>query len=616
MSLLALALLFAGLFGPGFLLRRLIGGGTEPVAAFLGSVAILVNLLLAMNALNVPLTSSTIAAGLSLTCCMLLAAARQRKPHALTPTATVSGKMEPTNWWFLLPAGLGVFAITFYAWVNPLAGYDTAFRWDFLARQIFTQERLDFYPPVSAAHYTLYGWPDGIAPLVSALYLWTYHAGGEISTRAAFFAIVLQGWLLFSAVYCLASERHGRAAGVAAIAVLASSAVLLWGISIGQETGITALSLTAMFLFLRKGHAGKATNEYVWAGLAAGVGALAREYGLIFIAVGVAHLVLEKTARKPVLLFVATAVAVCAPWYLRNWVLTGNPLWPHDFAGVFPSHPLHQAYIKAVQSHLGLGTTAAAGGKVSIVVAALLAVPLILGVAGCRHRPNPKGQIFGVVAVVLIWLWSINQTSGGYVYSTRVLTPAVALLAVSAGSLLATVRSRKLGVCAVAALLVATVDASARMFFMPANSEAAWWRTPRPGWLAISNLSHFWNEHPVWRTLTGAASDERIAVDSPFMHAALVRAGARPVTFYSPDLQFLFDNEADYGASIAQLRRLQIRFVLISKDSGIQTIQFQGSPFFQRLMSLRPTVQAPVADIYDVGFLDADLKSNGEPSPL
>ena len=37
--------------------------------------------------------------------------------------------------------------------ITPLIGYDTRFRWDFLAQRLFALGRFDFYPPLTAADF-------------------------------------------------------------------------------------------------------------------------------------------------------------------------------------------------------------------------------------------------------------------------------------------------------------------------------------------------------------------------------------------------------------------------------------------------------------------------------
>ncbi len=60
--------------------------------------------------------------------------------------------------------------------MSPLTGFDTIFRWDFLAKQILAEENLDFYPPMTSEDYNIYVFPDGIAPVVSTVYWWLYAA--------------------------------------------------------------------------------------------------------------------------------------------------------------------------------------------------------------------------------------------------------------------------------------------------------------------------------------------------------------------------------------------------------------------------------------------------------
>jgi hypothetical protein len=63
------------------------------------------------------------------------------------PPAVRSARFD--DWWLILPAIPMVAVAVWRAVAQPLAGADTDFRWDHLARLVVQAGHMDFYPPVS-----------------------------------------------------------------------------------------------------------------------------------------------------------------------------------------------------------------------------------------------------------------------------------------------------------------------------------------------------------------------------------------------------------------------------------------------------------------------------------
>ena len=339
-------LLASGLLLPGCLLGRIVRSSAPWLSAFLGSAVLLFHLVLALDAWRVPLGPTSVAAGLAALNGLLFLLAR-KSSITVTPLVRPCEKIkmrrtrwlpQGTDWLWLLAAGIGLTSITVRAVVEPLSGWDNLFRWDFLARQMLRLGTLSFYPPMTAGDFLHYGWCDGIPPLVPVLNFWTYLSAGQAAAVATAPRVVGEAVLLFYGVGRLASFRWGKEAAWPARAALATSALMLWGVAMGQETGLTALTLVAMFVFLDEHGRSGARADLFWAGLAAGGGALCREYGLAWPVFGLIALAWSGRLRAGWMVFSASAALVAVPWYLRNWILTGNPLYSHDLAGLFPTN--------------------------------------------------------------------------------------------------------------------------------------------------------------------------------------------------------------------------------------------------------------------------------------
>lgn len=594
-------LLAIGFLAPGWLLGRCLGTASDPIAAFLGSAALLLNLVLALDALNIALTIHHVAFGLATICGVLALAAGFRHQNVAPPVGVNHPKWHWQHYhWLLLPAIIGFTAIAVKASLDPLSGFDTFFRWDFLARQMLNEENLHFYPAITADDFKHYAWCDGIAPLISSLYFWSYLSLGKAVEWATTPVVIGQAILLFLAVYRLAAHRGGPAAGCASMAILVTSPVLLWGVAIGQETGVTALSFVAMFLFIERDRETPGKHWLIWAGVAAGAGALAREYGLVFIGLGGLALVGRKISLRHWLEFLLAAAVVAFPWYVRNWFKTGNPLYSQGLGGLFPSNPILDEYARTVKVLIGLGTEAASPALLGGLVGSLAGVPLALGMAG-MFFPNGRRLAWMTANAVVIglWLWSINETSGGVVYSLRVLTPCIALGAAAGGPFFMRWAKGNRSWLAGSVLILLVVDSGVRSLFMPLFPKIAWYRESSAAWLKHRRLEKEWNNHPDWAAITEAADARQVLVIDPYSYTNFFRKGGNPTPLFSPTIRFLFDPKSKFASNLRELRKVGMRFILIS-DDRIMNPLLSLHPFFQNLYSTHPVMNTPMFRLYDL----------------
>ncbi len=234
-----------------------------------------------------------------------------------------------------------------------------------------------------------------------------------------------------------AQTAFGSTGGLLALAIASSTSLLLDGIAIGQETGYTAISYAGQLALALAATRQPRAATIVIAGLFAALGALAREYGPLLMLAGFAVLACHQTTRRYLPLFCLTAARFGGIWYVRNWVLTGNPLYPIDVGLGLPSNPIYNGTLKVFRDFYCLqNLTATIWFKtvrhllISAPLALLVGLPCIL-VAG-RTR---VALAIAVAAAFLLWLWSVPYTSGGIGATLRVLTPAWIALSVAAGAL-------------------------------------------------------------------------------------------------------------------------------------------------------------------------------------
>lgn len=224
--------------------------------------------------------------------------------------------------WTLCAAGVVVAIDAFLAGAPPTSG--DALQYHLAAPRLWLQagrmfdiwwDQVTFQPLAVETQYSY------------AQALWNGAAGSVVGAGMAAFSVVC--------VYGLARSLAGaRAAAIAAL-LWAGQGMFLWEAT-GAFTEIATAAFVALALWcVVELNRRAALGDAAWAGLAMGAASSTKYFGA-FIAAGVlvAVLVAVPAGRrlKMGVVFLACA-AVCLPWYVKNLVVAGNPLYP-TFTGV------------------------------------------------------------------------------------------------------------------------------------------------------------------------------------------------------------------------------------------------------------------------------------------
>ena len=276
-------LVIIGLVLPGYALARVLRAPAPLAAAFPLSSLLLAEIVIGFTLLGVPIAFGTVLIALGIAAAVTLIASHRRwsKPQLDAPSESPDIH-EATGWLVGVVAALVVLVLSGMAdrtILYPLSGADTSFRWEALARQMLEQQSLAYYPPITAEDFHSYTYPDGFPPLVSTAYWWLYAAHGAPWPASTSIVIVLQAASCLALVFYAARTLFGTMGGLLALAALASASLFNTGIAIGQETGYTALFFAGQLAFAIAVTRQPSMNLAVMAGLFAGLGALAREYG-------------------------------------------------------------------------------------------------------------------------------------------------------------------------------------------------------------------------------------------------------------------------------------------------------------------------------------------------
>lgn len=611
---LFVVLLAAGFLLPGHLLGRGLALPSTLTSSFVGSLVVLVNLLVALDVVGLPLNLQTLGGALALVCGVLWFWSRRTAKR--TGSAAFAGmpRFPGGDRWWLVPAAIGVGAIAFRVAVDPLSGFDHAFRWDHLARLIYARESLSFYPARSSADFTFYGWCDGIPPLVAAMNLWSYLASGSLVPEATSFRVLLEGLALYAVVWQLAQRIGGDAAGVRALAVLSCSAVFGWSVAIGQETGLTALGLAGMLLFLSDGVATNERRQWIFAGLAAGLGALAREYGLAWTVLGLCVLAWEKRLVRGGPPFLIAAVAVAAPWYLRNWALTGNPLWADPVGGLFPTNPVHAEVMALIRDEYRLfGNSEMLTTCLANLVPGAGALLLVGAIGFVLSGRKTLALAAGALLVGLLWLWSMPSTAGGWEYAKRVLTPTLALAAVGGGLALARLGPRAARVALIAACLLAG-EAALRSLYLPFKANLGLADYFNGHWRALVHRIDLHDGFEVWTQLAQAVGREGVLVDHPGFQSVLLKRGVRAHVYFDPALAFLFDGALTTDEAVSRLRARGIRVVMLSRTNFLTERLCAKYRFFREVRErVKPAAKLFGEEVFDLNSYPAGERRQASP---
>jgi len=173
------------------------------------------------------------------------------------------------------------------------------------------------------------------------------------------FAPFLLSLVAMAAVAGAAERVAGRTVALLAAAVFFAQPLTLWdATSTFIESGLAcavALAGWNLMRFLRHGEAASLVVAGLFAGAAAGM----KYLGLIAVlalTVGAAIALHRRLTLGRVLAFAVPAALVALPWYVKNAILTGNPVYPHLFGGLNASAA---AELDATMASFGEGRSVA-----------------------------------------------------------------------------------------------------------------------------------------------------------------------------------------------------------------------------------------------------------------
>jgi hypothetical protein len=221
----------------------------------------------------------------------------------------------------------------------------------------------------------------------------------------------------------------------------------------------------------------------------------------------------------------------------------------------------------------------------------LWALPAVVGVGALlflllRKVEESYVAIAFIILTIALWYASVAHTAGGLFYSLRVLSPAYALLAVTAGygfGFINWFRNAN-GVVSFAITLL-VVEALPKTLVLPENP----YHLPLTEWAqagdelgqmvrpSAAKLEHIIRVLPL-------GENRRILTDNGGLPRALADSNIQIVPLWSPEVAFLFDTSLKPQEVARRWQKSGLSFVVIAKASPtkdfIQTHAQWHTPFF------------------------------------
>ncbi|MDZ4185076.1 MAG: hypothetical protein U1D97_08885 [Desulfuromonadales bacterium] len=567
-----LSVVVVGLILPGMLLARTFRVEHVWSAAFPLSALILVESIILFSLIGIPLHLSTMSGALivsALICQRIISLRRSATPLVPPPTESSNPTSNLVAVTLVFICSL-LIAVMLRTTLFPLRGPDTSFRWEGLALAMLQHQSLDFYPPVSAGDYAIYLYPDGIPPLIATVYWWIYAAIGHSLPQATSISVVLQLAATMALTFYGTRHAFGRQAAWYALLVIGTSPLLVAGFAIGQETGFTALSVAGQLCFAWAAVRNPKRSTVIVAALFAVMGALTRDYGPALALAGSSVLLWHRETRRFLPTYILTVTLLAAPWYLRSWVLTGNPFFSHPIPG-FNVNAIHAAVMDHYQQVYAFGTFSLQRWLILIkqlVTGGFLAIGIGLPYALIRWREFAPLLITALL-VTLLWVYSVGQTAGGVVYSTRVLTPAIVALSIAAGVALSRWGDARregevrgflaYGTRVLLILLIGYSFVSLAIY--PSRSQSFF---TVPTGAASGSIQQVVVDHLEAVNLPATG----VLTDMTFLAEIMKRTSRfRPVMHWNPEIEFVFDLNLDSKEIHRRLVENNIKLILVDYKS-------------------------------------------------
>lgn len=547
-------------FLPGYFFSKLLRSPIPWLSAFFISVTLLCYGFIWLEIAHIPLRFGTMLAWelfwtlLGLVLWRLAPRAEAAKPKQL--------HYGGITWLLLAMVVIMGALLAMRVWLVPMSGPDLCNRWDQLAREVMLLGHYHYYPPQTTQDFQHYAFAESLPPMLTSMIWWIYASLGTAMQRATSLFIVLQVIVLLGLVNRLALRFSTPLAAAIATLLVAATPLGYFALAMGQEAGLIAIGVMAMLYFVLPG-SDIEENEWrsaVLAGIAAAFAPLSREYGFAFVLLGLILAIWYRRRTRWIILFCLTIIVLDAPWYLRTWILTGNPFYSLSILNLFPTNPIVAGQYRIAAHRHSIWTMPLSGWHTLLVMAMLLVpiqtvltIPILL--AFCRRH---IGLVIAFVICFAAWFMSVGISDGG-LYWMRTLLAALAVISVLMGIAALDLLRRWKG--ALPIVLTILIISWVGTFIFGMVYPHALSHTVPAQWpeLAFSSEAHNWQAFAIDADFAGHLPPGcRVLSTDIFAWSAYQRSPNPVVPIWSPEVRFIFDSSLPLPQVYERLQKLHI----------------------------------------------------------
>ncbi len=560
-----------GFFVPGYLVSKLLKSPFIIASSFIISTVILFELIFLLEIIKIRISFMSVFICLISISAVLFLLVHLRKVKDI-PEKAVGYTPDKKYLILLIPVIATALLILTRGILQPFTFFngDQIFRWNFIAFRMMELGNFSFFPPLTQEDFNYYYYIDGIPLAVPFSYFWIYASYGGCLKNLTGLHIFIQYVLLLLLTYRTANIYHGdKESGLPAAGILATSMLFFYSVIIGEETGFIAISAVATFYFIVAGRSGDDVSAAILSGFATSLGVLSREYGWAFILIGFVAFIWRKAGIRVLIIYSIVVFSLSFPWYLRNWILAGNPFYSNPVGNIFNVHPFMEALLETMRSNLGLSVFPSLRLQhFSIIVLYTALIPVLFGLISFIFNFRRMLDLMVIsLALILLWAYSVGNTAGGIFQSMRVLSPVIVFLSIAGASLfLGPLSGRRMKASIYLVFLCGCIA-----FFQDLTAPRNIFKEKSSEWLKIGFENNSEEPEDI-SIIRGLPQGTRILSDDQVLFAKIAELGIKNVQlvpYWSPEVSFLYDECITSEGAIRKLRKIGIGYILIQEPLSL-----------------------------------------------
>jgi len=242
---------------------------------------------------------------------------------------------RPISLIITVPLANLIFMAFYHAVCFPQIIWDTLTVYAYLGKEIYNQSRIPLFFGSSGS----IEWSGNYPILVPMLYAWFNFSMGRVNDLLSRTIFPVFGIATLASTYIFSKRLHGSTAAIFSVYILAVTPIFFTHLVIGYIDIVLTFYFTLALYFLQRANEKNNACYAVLSGILGGLAAWTKYQGLFLAPIILVFWLLTNISDKShnerinelclKALFIYALIA--SPWYLRNWILLGNPVYPNLF---------------------------------------------------------------------------------------------------------------------------------------------------------------------------------------------------------------------------------------------------------------------------------------------